>query len=118
QHVLDMQGRVVRQVERVARLVRRVEVNGQQDAGYRLPDLHAQTLDVVRQARQHVLYSVLRQHLRDVEVGADPESDRDREIAVAGRLTVHVEHVLDAVDLLLERRRDGAGDGVGGCAGI
>ena len=29
QHVLDVQGRVVRQVERVARLVRRVEVNAQ-----------------------------------------------------------------------------------------
>src|SRR5262249_58158796 len=42
QHVLDVEGRVVRQVERVARLVRRVEVNGQQDAGYRLADLHAQ----------------------------------------------------------------------------
>src|SRR5262249_4097965 len=45
QHVLDVQGCVVRQVERVARFVRRVEVNGQQDAGYRLPDLHAQALD-------------------------------------------------------------------------
>ena len=46
------------------------------------------------------------------------ERDRDREIAVAARLAVHIEHVLDAVYLLLERRRDGAGDGLGGCAGI
>jgi hypothetical protein len=80
--------------------------------------LHAQTLDVVWQSRQHVLHPVLREHLRNVEVGADPERDGDREIAVAGRLAVHVEHVLDAVDFLFERRRDGAGDGVGRCAGI
>ena len=46
------------------------------------------------------------------------ERDGDGELAVAGRLAAHVEHVLDAVDLLLERRRDGAGDGLGGCAGI
>ena len=51
QHVLDVQGRVVRQVQHVARLVRRVEVNGQQNAGYRLADLHAQALDVLWQAR-------------------------------------------------------------------
>ena len=30
------------------------------------------------------------------------------EVAVAGRLAAHVEHVLDAVDLLFERRRHGA----------
>src|SRR5215475_6947493 len=50
EHLLDVQGRVVREVERVARLVRRVNVNGQEDAGYRLPDLHAQALDVLWQA--------------------------------------------------------------------
>ena len=36
----------------------------------------------------------------------------------AGRLAVHIEHVLDAVDLLLERRRDGIADDFGGSAGI
>src|SRR5260370_22094384 len=118
EHVLDVQGRVVRQIERVARLVRRVEVNGQQDAGYGLADLHAQALNVLWQAREYVLYPVLRQHLRDVEVGADRERDGYGEIAIPGRLAVHVEHILDAVDLLFERRCDGAGDGLSGCAGI
>src|SRR6516165_1053554 len=65
-----------------------------------------------------VLYPVLRQHLRDVEVGADRERDGYGEIAIPGRLAVHVEHILDAVDLLFERRGDGAGDGLSGCAGI
>src|SRR5215467_312368 len=60
----------------------------------------------------------LRQHLRDVEVGADRERDGYGEIAIPGRLAVHVEHILDAVDLLFERRGDGTGDGLSGCAGI
>jgi hypothetical protein len=75
-------------------------------------------LDVFRQTGQRVLDAVLRQHLRDVEVGPDPEGHGHRELAVAGRLAVHVQHVLDAVDLLFERRRHGARDGLGGCARI
>ena len=35
--------------------------------------LHAEALHVVGQARQRILHAVLRQHLRDVEVGADAE---------------------------------------------
>src|SRR6516225_394435 len=118
EHVLHVQGCVVRQVQRVARFVRRVEVNGHKYAGYRLADLHSQVLDVLRQARQCILHAVLGQHLRDVEVSADLERDGNREVAVPGRLTAHVEHVFDAVDLLFERRRDGAGDGLGRCTGI
>ena len=108
QRVLDVQRGVVRQVQQVARVVRRIEMHGQQDVRRRLPDLHAQTLDVFGQPRQRVLHAVLRQHLRHVEVGADSERDRDGELAVAGRLAAHVEHVLDAVDRLLQRRRHGS----------
>src|SRR5215467_5103856 len=118
EHVLHVQGCVVRQVQSVARFVRRVEVNGHKYTGYRLADLHTQALDVLWQARQRILHAVLGQHLRDVEVSADLERDGNREVAVPGRLTAHVEHVLDAVDLLFERRRDGAGDGLGRCTGI
>ena len=62
--------------------------------------------------------AVLHQHLRRIEVGAELEGDGERELAVAGRLRRHVEHVLDAVDLLLERRGDGVGDDLGRGAGI
>ena len=85
-------------------------MDGEQDGRRGLPHLHAEALHIVGQARQRVLHPVLRQHLRDVEVGADTESDGDRELAVAGRLAAHVEHVFDAVDLLLQRRRDGLRD--------
>ena len=53
---------------------------------------------------------VLDQHLRRVEVRAELEGDRQRHRAVAGTLAVHVEHVLDAVDLLLDGRGDGVGE--------
>jgi hypothetical protein len=86
----------------------------QKDVGRRFPHLHAEALDVVGQPRQRVLDPVLREHLRDVQVGADPECHRHREFAVARGLAVHVQHVLDAVDLLFERRRHRARDGLRG----
>ena len=54
--------------------------------------------------------AVLHQHLRLVDVGAGLEHDVDRQPPVAGRLRDDVEHVVDAVDLLLDRRRDRFGD--------
>ena len=62
------------------------------------------------QARQRLRDAVLHLHLRVVEIGAEREGDGQRHPAVGGRLREHVEHVLDAVDLLLERRGDGLGD--------
>ena len=84
-------------------------MNGHKYAGCRLSDLHAQSLDIFGKARQCILHAVLRQHLRDVAVRANAERDGYREVAVAGRLTAHVEHVLDAIDLLFERGRYCAG---------
>ena len=69
-------------------------------------------------SRQYVLDTVLRQHLRDVQIGPDPEGDCDGEVAIPRRLTAHVEHILDTVDLLLERRRNGACDCFRRCTGI
>src|SRR5438477_6772374 len=49
--------------------------------------------------------SVLDQHLGGIEIGAQFESDTQRHVAVARALRRHVEHVLNAIDLLLDRRR-------------
>jgi hypothetical protein len=67
--------------------------------------MNAEVLDVYRQSRQYVLDTVLRQHLRDVQIGPDPEGDCDGEVAIPRRLTAQVEHILDTVDFLLERCR-------------
>ena len=53
---------------------------------------------------------VLDVHLRLVQVGAELERDGQGHTAVGGSLREHVEHVLDAVDLLLERRGHGFRD--------
>ncbi len=110
QLVLHVQGGVVRDVELVARAVRRDQVHDQQDVRRRLLHRDALALHVLRQPRQRHLDPVLRQHLGGVEVGAELEGDGDGELAVAGALAAHVQHVLHAVDLLLERRRHGLGD--------
>ena len=66
----------------------------------------------LRQRGERRRDAVLHQHLRLVEIGADRERHGQRVGAVVGRGRLHVEHVLDAVDLLLDRQRDGVDDGL------
>jgi hypothetical protein len=93
-------------------------MDGKQDVRRRFSDLHAQALNVFGQARQRILNAVLGEHLRDVQVGSDPKRHGNGELAVAGRLAAQVKHVLNAVDLLLERRCHRPRHGVGGRARI
>ena len=69
-----------------------------------LLDRHPLAHDVLGQLGERDRHPVLHQHLGDIEIGSELEGDGEGEIAVAGRLGDHVEHVLDAVDLLLQRR--------------
>ncbi len=48
--------------------------------------------------------------LRNIEVGAELEGYVDLEAAVSGRARGHVDHVLDAVDLLLKGSNHRVGD--------
>ena len=70
------------------------------------------------QPGQRVLHAIVREHQGRVDIGADFEDHRDGELAVTRRLAADVVHALDAVDGLLERRRDGAGDRLGRSAGV
>jgi hypothetical protein len=54
----------------------------------------------------------------DIEIGAEVERYADREAAVAIGVRRHVEHVLDAVDLLFDWRHHGRRDHLGARAGI
>ena len=110
QLVLHLQVRVVRQVEHVVALVRRDEVDDHDEVGRRLLGRHADALHVLRQPRLRLRHAVLHLHLRVVEIGAEREGDRQGQRAVRRRLREHVEHAVDAVHLLLERRGDGLGD--------
>ena len=71
-----------------------------------------------RQGRQRELHPVLHQNLIDVRIGADREGDR-QDIGAVGRAgRLHVEHLVDAVDLVLDRQRDRVDHGLGARAGI
>ena len=72
---------------------------------------------VRRQPRLGDRHPVLHLDLRDIEIGAELEGHGNWEAAVARRVRGDVEHVLDAVDLLLERRDDRGGHHVGAGAG-
>src|SRR5208337_2210864 len=57
--------------------------------------------------------SILYLHLRDVEVGAELKAYRDGETPVGSRVRRDIQHVVDAVDLLLDRCDHGGGNDVG-----
>ena len=118
QLVAHLELREVRQVEHVVAVVRRDQVHDHQQVGRRLLGGHADALHFGRQPRQRLGDTVLHLHLGVVEVGAERERHGQRHRAVGRRLRGHVEHALDAVELLLERRRDGFGGDFGVAPGI
>ena len=118
QLVAELDRGVVAQVEVVAAAVGREQVDDHQHAGRLLLHRHAAALDQVGQDRLGQRHAVLHQHLGHVQVGAQLEGDRQRVGAVVGALRRHVEHVLDAVDLLLDRRGHRVGHHLGVGAGI
>jgi hypothetical protein len=68
---------------------------------------------LLRQARLSQRDAVLDQYLCSIEVGAKLERDGDRQPTIASRLRRLVEHIVDAVDLLFDRRSHRVGDGFG-----
>ena len=108
--VANLEQRVIAGEKRVERPVRRNEMHDHGDVGRLLFRRHADALHVRREHGDGDGDAILHQHLRRIEIGAELESDAERHVAVARALRRHVEHVLDAVDLLLDRRRDGFRD--------
>ena len=105
--VLDVDRGVVRNVLLIERPVGRDQMDDQHQVRRFLANGHADVLHLLGQSRQRDRDAILHQHLRLIDVGAGLEDDVDRQRAVAGRLRNQVDHVVDAVDLLLDRRRDG-----------
>ena len=118
QAVLDVKHAVVAQIGDVVAVVRRDQVDDHHQVGRTLDRGNADVLDLFRQARLGLRNAVLNQLLRLVRVGAELEGHGQRHHAVRRRLAGHVEHALDAVDLLFERRRDRFGDDLRVGAGI
>src|SRR5205085_6447704 len=113
QLVINVDGGEVAQVDVVVATVRRVEVDDVQDVGRLLADGDPLVLNRGRQLRQGQLHAVLDQDQGRVQVGADVEGDGQGVGAVVAHLRRHVQHALDAVDLLLDRRRHRVGHHLG-----
>ena len=118
QDVADAGPGVAGDVELIEGVVRREHMHDHHQVGRALAGGNPEAADLLGQARLGDGDAVLHEDLRVVEVGAEPERDGQGQSAVAGRIRRHVEHVVDAVDLLLERRRHRGGDRLGIGAGI
>ena len=114
----DLQVGVVRQRDRIDRVVGRGQIDDQDEVRVLLLDRHAALIDDRRQRRSRLRHAVLDVDGSDIERIADIEGDGDGRRAVVRARRGHVGHALDAVDLLLERRRHRIGDDLRAGAGI
>jgi hypothetical protein len=97
---------VVGDVVRAVAVVFRVDRDQHHDRRRLLLDVDALLDDGRRQLRHREVDAVLHLHLRDVGVGVEREVDGHRQLTRRRADRRHVEHVVDAVDLLLDRRGD------------
>ena len=118
QFVLHVDDGVVRQEQAVEATVGRDKPDEFEDRGRLLLGRHALDLHLGRKRGQRDGHPVLDQDLRQIGVCADREGDRQGVGAVVGARRLHVDHVLHAVDVLLDRQGDGVDKGPCAGAGI
>ena len=118
QLVRDLDGGIIRNEERVARLVWGMEMHDHHQVGRALGRGDPDIANVRGDTRLSDRDPVLDLDLGNIEVGAELEGHVNLETAIAGRVRGHVDHVLDAVDLLLEGSNDRGGDHVRARSGI
>ncbi|MNO65045.1 hypothetical protein D3C76_557850 [compost metagenome] len=110
QFVDDVHQRVVADEDRVARAVRRIHRHDLEDVGGFLLHLHALPAHFLRQLGQRGLDLVVDVDGGLVGIGAHLEVHRQAHGAAGVGVGQLVDHALDAVDLLLQRRCHGLGD--------
>ncbi len=103
----EIDRRVIAHEQAVILPVRRIERHDLQDRGVLFLDGDALRLHRFRQRGQRAVDAVLHQHLIDVGICADIEGHRQRIGAVGGAGRLHVEHLIDAIDLQFDRQGDG-----------
>ena len=118
QFVLHADDGVVRQEQAVEAAVGRNQRDEFENRGRLLRRRHPLNLHFLRQRRNGGRHLVLHQDLRLVGVRADREGDDQGIGAVVRARRLHINHVLDAVDLLLDRQGDGVDEGLGARAGV
>ena len=106
QRVLDVDVEVVAEEQRVVLRLLGVHADRHHEAGRLLLDGDAGGADFRRHAAERLVDAVLHVDLREILIARDVERDVDRRDTGVGARRGHVEHALDAVDGLLERRGD------------
>ncbi|MNX78495.1 hypothetical protein D3C86_1100920 [compost metagenome] len=109
---------VVADVVVIQAAVGRGQADDHQEAAFGLVDRHADLADLLGQLGLGQGDAVLDQHLGGIEIRAGLEGHRDRHGPVRGGRGGQVQHLLDAVDLLLDGGRHGLGQGLGRGAGV
>ena len=107
QPVQHVERDIVAGEEIVVAAVWREEGKHLQESRRALLHRHALASHFFRQSRLGLLDAVVDVERSLVDVGTDLEGDLDFQNAVGGGGRRHVHHVLDAVDRVLQRRRDG-----------
>jgi hypothetical protein len=108
QRVQDIDVGVVGDVVGAVALVLRIDRHQHHDRRRLLLHVHALLHYSGRQLRHRQVDAVLHLHLRDVGIGVEREVDGHRQLSRGRADRRHVKHVVDAVDLLLDRRGDRA----------
>ena len=116
--IANLKQRVIAGEKRIERPIRRDQMHDHCDVRRLLFRCHADALHFGREHRDRDGDTILHQHLSGIEIGAELESDAQCQVTVASALRRHVEHVLDAIDLLLDWRRHRFRYNFCVCAGI
>ncbi len=121
-HTLDGIEHVLRDVvgdeQRVKAVVGRVDRRHSHEARRALGHGHALALHFLRKFVQHLVDAVVDIHRGDVQIRANFKGHVDGHRAVARRCGVHVQHLLDAVDCLLDGRGHCGFQHLGGSTGV
>ena len=107
QRVDDVDGRVVVQEQRVVRVLRRIDRHDLQQGRRFFSNDEPLPLHLLRQQGRGELGPVLHVYRVDIRIGAERKGDRQRVAAVGAARRLVIERIIDAVDLLLDRLRDG-----------
>ena len=106
----DVDVGVVGEEQRVVGVVGRAQRRDDQRQTRALAHREAELVDLGRQVGLRLCVAILNVDLIDVRIGLDVERHRELHRSVVRVRRLHVEHVVDAVHLLLEGRGDGLFD--------
>ena len=113
ERVLDVDVDVVADEQRVVLALLGIDAGGEHEPGLALLDRDAVGADVGRQPAERLVTRFCTSTAARSDVARDVEGHGDLLEAAVGARGAHVEHPLDAVDRLLERRRDAGLDCLG-----